>query len=70
MTNIHRFERKRDDSTAGSRKPPEEPPNRIREKKKPSRPIKGQRDQSAGRDAGETPRGTTIPPYPKESIDD
>jgi len=69
MTIIYKFERK-DESVPGSQKPTHERSVRVRAKKKPSRPIKGQRDPSAGREAGEMPRGTTIPAFPKERIDD
>jgi len=39
-------------------------------KKKSARPVKAERDQPAARAQTESPRGSTIPPYPKERIDD
>jgi hypothetical protein len=40
-----------------------------REKKK-GRHAKRDRDRPAGRQSTESPRGSTIPPYPKQRIDD
>jgi hypothetical protein len=40
-----------------------------REKKK-GRHAKRDRDRPSGRESTESPRGSTIPPYPKQRIDD
>jgi len=39
-------------------------------KKKTARPAKPHRDHASAREHAESPRGSTIPAYPKERIDD
>jgi hypothetical protein len=38
--------------------------------KKKGRQAKRDRDRPSGRESTESPRGSTIPPYPKQRIDD
>jgi hypothetical protein len=70
MTNIPEIPRKR----SGKSKPDalismDEDAVGGREKKKGRQP-KRDRDQPVGRGIRESPRGSTIPPYPKQRIDD
>jgi hypothetical protein len=70
MKNVSEIHRKRvgktkhdaltamDDGTGGGRE------------RKKGRQAKRDRDRPSGRESTESPRGSTIPPYPKQRIDD
>jgi len=68
MTKIHKFDRKPSAKLLDTAGPTIG--ERHREKAKPARTPRPARDQPAGRAQTESPRGSTIPPHPKERIDD
>jgi len=67
MTKIHRFDRKPAvaAAVAGSNSD-----HRDRTKKKPAQALRPTQPHASSRAQTESPRGSTIPAYPKERIDD